>query len=72
MIPVPGLSRLAALLLAISCAPAAPPEFYLQSKDPIAGVSNARQAMPADADLAKADAVLITGGSWTAEERTRV
>lgn len=63
---------MAALLLAISCAPAAPPEFYLQSKDPIVGASDARAAMPSDADLAKSDAVLITAASWTAEERARV
>lgn len=72
MIPVPRLSRLAALLLAISSAAAAPPEFYLQSKAPIAGANHASEAMPSDADLAKADAVLITNGSWTAEESARI
>ncbi len=60
------------MLLATSLAPAAAPEFYLQSKAPIAGANNAREAMPGDADLAKADAVLVTTGSWTAEESARI
>ncbi|WP_035607442.1 PVC-type heme-binding CxxCH protein [Haloferula sp. BvORR071] len=67
-----GLSRLTAILLAISSAHAAAPEFYLQSKEAIAGASSAHEAMPADADLQKADAILVTKGQWTPEERERI
>ncbi|WP_367875109.1 PVC-type heme-binding CxxCH protein [Luteolibacter sp. Populi] len=68
---IPGFSRIAALLLAVSGAHAAPPVFYLQSKEPI-GDSATREPMPGDADLQKADAVLLTNGTWTAEERARI
>jgi putative membrane-bound dehydrogenase-like protein len=52
---------------------AALPELYLQAKEPVIAGAATGENMPSKADLAKAKAVLLSGGApWSAEDRKRL
>jgi putative membrane-bound dehydrogenase-like protein len=72
--PFRCFTRAAAMLVALAGpALAAPPEVFLQTKQEVIAGAVTSEAMPGEADLAKAKAVLLTSGSpWSAEEGKRL